>query len=531
MAIDPKKALVARIVCEQFLIRKGTTRHSLIREIKDGFLIDEMQGQSLIRETQNTNLYFPTLGTFALLPDEDPRLSNAKLGTLQVLHTLRNLYDVEGPSHTYLLAQLLAAVQKRYDAFDKGTASLGLYLVPFNGLMAVQSYSWSDDQLELKSLVISERVMVIEDPEPTWQRCVEICRHNAQLPDLAPPTPQPRPQEAAMATNQPTPKQKPWLPKGWTGGRLIAEGGQGRTYKVRRASDEDDRWFVFKRIKNPDRADRFHSEIKALRTLDHPGILRIIENDTHEGNPYYIAEYCENGDLSNLNLLGLTTLGRLELFRQICGGVAAAHAAKIVHRDIKPSNVLVRSDGSVAVGDFGLCIHLDAEDRLTATDEAVGPRNFMAPELEDGRTDVTPAADVYSLGKLLYFLISGRSFSREKHHEPQYDLTRPGTGLPEPGVQFAYELLDKSIVENPELRFKDAGALVESLDGVILRIALNAHVLDRNAKQRCLYCVDGEYQAMGQPDENRLSYICRRCGNVQHFSSTRVGSLPWWMAK
>ena len=145
--------------------------------------------------------------------------------------------------------------------------------------------------------------------------------------------------------------------------------------------------------------------------------------------------------------------------------MATAHGAKIVHRDIKPSNLLVRGDGSIAVGDFGLCLHLGAEDRFTLTEEAVGARNYMAPELEDGRRDdVTVAADVYSLGKILYFLFAGRSFSREKHREPGYDLTHPAEGQPESGIQFVYEILDKSVVERPNSRFENASALNAAVD-------------------------------------------------------------------
>jgi len=303
---------------------------------------------------------------------------------------------------------------------------------------------------------------------------------------------------------------------------------------VRRISEEDGEWFVFKRLKNANRADRFVSEIKALRALRHPGILHITDDGIQDGKPYYIAEYCGNGDLSKRNLNGVTTLEKLLLFRQICSAVAAAHAAKIVHRDIKPSNILVRTDSSIAVGDFGLCLHLDAEERLTITEEAVGARYYMAPEMEDGRRDeVTPVADVYSLGKILYFLFTGRSFSREKHRDPSYDLTHPFEGQPENGIQFVYEILDKSIVENPKSRFENASMLITAVDGAIHRVVLNAHVLNLSAKQPCLYCVDGEYQQLQGSQTNKQSMVlaCRRCGNIQSFSPPYNGWDAWWMKR
>jgi serine/threonine protein kinase len=428
----------------------------------------------------------------------------------------------------------LEAARKLYAVVDQAKFNLGLYLVDFPGLGAVQGYARQDDLIEVRFLTVSERIMTIDDPESTWQRCVDVSRQNAQHSETPASQPIPAPTPRTAAANRPKTEQKAWLPTGWTLGKPIAEGGQGWTYKVRRNSEEDGEWFVFKRLKNADRADRFNSEIKALRALRHPGILQITEDGARDGKPYYIAEYCGNGDLSKRNLNGVTTLDKLLLFRQICSAVAAAHTAKIVHRDIKPSNILVRTDGSIAVGDFGLCLHLDAGERLTITEEAVGARYYMAPEMEDGRRDdVTPAADVYSLGKILYFLFAGRSFSREKHRDHNYDLTQPAGGQPESGIQFVYEVLDKSIAESPKSRFENASTLITAVDGVIRRIALNAHVLDLNVNQPCLYCVDGEYQQLqgSQANVQGMVLACRRCGNIQHFNPPYNGWNAWWMKR
>ena len=101
-----------------------------------------------------------------------------------------------------------------------------------------------------------------------------------------------------------------------------------------------------------------------------------------------------------------------------------AHSQGVLHRDIKPDNVFLKSaTGPPVVGDFGLSIFLETDNRITATQEAVGPRLYMAPELESGRVErVTTAADIYSLGKLLYWLFTGRVFSREAHREKQWDI-------------------------------------------------------------------------------------------------------------
>lgn len=526
---------VARLVCDEFTVSKrGTTRRPLILAVKDGFVLDQMVTQNLLREEENRTLYLPTLGSFALLPDNDPKFLAAKAGTIQVLGTLRDLYE-KGESYTNLVpSQLQDAARELYGEINPTIFNLGLYLVDFPGLSAVQGYARLDDHVGLRFLTISERVMIVDDPELIWQSCVEICRHSAhdsETPQQRVPAP---PTKDVQITDTPRMKQKAWVPQEWALGKQIGEGGQGWTYKVRRKSEEDGDWFVFKRLKNADRSDRFNSEIRALRALNHPGILKIIEDGNSGGKPYYIAEFCENGDLSQRNFKGTTSLEKMILFRQICGAVAAAHSAKIVHRDIKPSNLLVRGDGSIAVGDFGLCLHLAAEDRLTQSEEAVGARNYMAPELEDGRRDdVTLAADVYSLGKILYFLFAGRSFSREKHREPGYDLTQPAEGHPDSGIQFVYDILDKSVVERPNSRFEDASAMNAAVDTAIRKMALNAHVLDLNIKQPCLYCVDGDYQQLqgSQADQHRMILACRRCGNTQSFSAPFNGWSAWWMKK
>ncbi len=326
-------------------------------------------------------------------------------------------------------------------------------------------------------------------------------------------------------------KSKPWLPDEWTVVRSLGEGGQGWTYLVRRSNGSDPILYVFKRLKNAERAVRFKAEIKALEALSHPGILRIIESGESKGLPFYVAEYCENGDLSKHSLSGKTLRQKLLLYREVCDAMAAAHRAHIIHRDIKPPNVLIRSDGAAAVGDFGLCLHLaDTGERFTSSSEAVGARDYIAPELEDGRLDnPTPSADVYSLGKLLYYILSGRSFSREKHRIQPYDLLHPVTGLVDQYLYFVYDLLDKSILTKPDDRYQNATELRDALDGVIMKIEGNAHVLDMDVRQNCLYCVSGRYQVHTGGDRFRVTLICLNCGNTQQFTTENTNAPAWWL--
>jgi serine/threonine protein kinase len=315
-----------------------------------------------------------------------------------------------------------------------------------------------------------------------------------------------------------------WSPDGWKIEKTLPEGGQAFTYLARRTGQADEKLYVLKRLKNKQRLARFEKEIEVLKKLSHPNIIRITETSIFQDTPYYVAEYCERGDLSKYDLSGRRLLDRLLLFRQVCDAISATHRAGIVHRDLKPQNILVRGDGSIVVGDFGLCYDVnDIEERLTSSLEAVGARYYIAPELEDGRiSDPKPASDVYSLGKLLYYFLCQKSFARERHRDGTYNLLGPDG---ETGLFFVYDLLDKSIVANAYERFPDAAAFLDGLDVVIIKISKEAHVLNLAIPQHCLYCVVGRYTVLSQGVQH-LTLKCSSCGNTQGFMTQR----EWWKA-
>ena len=318
-----------------------------------------------------------------------------------------------------------------------------------------------------------------------------------------------------------------WRPEGWSDLEALGEGGQSWTYLARRSDGSDRYRYVLKRLKNKERLTRFEREINALKKLSHPGILRIVETANSKESPFYVAEYCEKGDLSKFDLSGKSLLDNLRLFRQVCGALAVAHDAGIIPRDLKPQNILIRDDDSIAVGDFGLCLDLnDIQERATQSSEAVGARHYIAPELEDGRSvDPKPSSDVYSLGKLLYYFLSRHSFARERHNEETYDLRKSSS---HPGLFFVYDdLLSKAIVSEPHKRYANARELLNYVDVVIEKITQGAHVLDLKVKQPCLYCVVGRYEEHVETAVNILRIRCTYCGNVQTFDKG-TSQWQWW---
>jgi serine/threonine protein kinase len=255
--------------------------------------------------------------------------------------------------------------------------------------------------------------------------------------------------------------------------------------------------------------------------------------------------------LTNQDLSSWTLLAKVNLYREICDAMAAAHDADIIHRDLKPQNILIRGDESVAIGDFGLCLDLnEVTNRHTTTMEAVGPRHYIAPELEDGRQAAPkPSSDCYSLGKLLYFMLTRRSFARERHKDSEYDLRRTH---PNPQIHFIYEIFDKTIVTNPADRYQSAGEILAAVEDVLVRIKRNAHVLDLQVPQHCLYCGTGVYQLrlytpgqsstpsatrIGNPFEfwgnnymeqkSWMILVCNACGNTQSFRPDIAAHDEW----
>jgi eukaryotic-like serine/threonine-protein kinase len=198
----------------------------------------------------------------------------------------------------------------------------------------------------------------------------------------------------------------------------IGHGGMGTVYRAVRDDDQYHQQVAIKVVRGGlgDRLaiQRFKAERQILATLDHANIARLLDGGaTEDGRPYVVMEYIEGLPIDEYaDARGLNLRERLKLFRTVCSAVAFAHQRLVIHRDIKPANILVTQSGDPKLLDFGIAKILDDEQLGQAGEATVTMVRLMTPEYaspEQVRGDpVTTAADVYSLGVVLYGLLTGR---------------------------------------------------------------------------------------------------------------------------
>jgi len=149
---------------------------------------------------------------------------------------------------------------------------------------------------------------------------------------------------------------------------------------------------------------RFLQEARLAGRLSHPNVVQVYDAGENEGQPYIVMEYVSGGTLAECGKLGAAEA--LGLILQACAGLQHAHDAGLVHRDVKPGNLLLRNDGVLKIADFGIARAAETT-RYTQLGTVLGTAAYLAPEQAAGE-EVTAAADIYSLGAVLYELLTGR---------------------------------------------------------------------------------------------------------------------------
>ncbi len=194
--------------------------------------------------------------------------------------------------------------------------------------------------------------------------------------------------------------------------RVVALAGRGGMGEVYRAEDLKLSQIVAIKFlpatlsKDAGALARFHSEVRIARQVSHPNVCRVFDIGDADGVPFLTMEYVDGEDLASL----VRRIGRLssdkaiEIARQVCAGLAAAHERGVIHRDLKPANLMLDGSGKIRITDFGLA---SIAASLEGVDAKAGTPAYMAPEQLEGR-EVTAKSDLYSLGLVLYEILTGK---------------------------------------------------------------------------------------------------------------------------
>jgi hypothetical protein len=252
---------------------------------------------------------------------------------------------------------------------------------------------------------------------------------------------------------------------------LVGKGGMGEVYRaddLKLGQTVALKFLPVSLTGNEDALKRFHAEVRLARQISHPNVCRVFDVGESDGRIFFTMEYVDGEDLATL----LRRIGRLpadkglEIARQLCAGLAAAHEYGVLHRDLKPANIMLDGRGKVRITDFGLAAF--AED-IAAEEIRSGTPAYMAPEQTAG-LEVTVRSDLYSLGLVLFEVFTGKRATdtvtpEDLHRSPTRSPTSP-TSSREPALDPVVErVILRCLERNPEKRPASALQVAAALPG------------------------------------------------------------------
>lgn len=288
--------------------------------------------------------------------------------------------------------------------------------------------------------------------------------------------------------------------------------------------------------------ERIKREIEAMSTFVHSNLLRIIDRDPD--SKWFISQYHANCTLAqHIDTYAGNFVAALAAFRPLVAAVAYLHSKCVVHRDIKPQNIFIDNKDNLILGDFGIVFFDDDKHtRVSYSLENVGSRDWM-PAWAYGRRieDIKPSFDVFSLGKTLWSMITGKSMLPLWYHKkPDNDVQRlfPNSDY----IEFANLLFDKCIVEEESRCLPDASALLDEVDKILKIVHNHADMISDNIQRNCRVCGIGKFNIIANKNPSKIHqfgimptgsnlfkiYSCSHCGNVQLFYFRDGKNPPAW---
>jgi Protein kinase domain len=303
-----------------------------------------------------------------------------------------------------------------------------------------------------------------------------FCRDHSTLEDELRPLLQVLAQmdEAGLpATGPAIDKQSP-LPERLSGHKILGEVGAGGMGRVLLAQDEGlNRKIAIKILSERLREEasirtRFMQEARALAQISHPNIVTIFSLGASEEIPHFVMEYVDGVDLFTATR-ALTIEQRAALMRNVVLAVEILHQHHILHRDLKPANILVGADLQPKLLDFGLARREESRDRLTLFGEVVGTPSYFSPEQTTGEEDLDARSDIFSLGTILYEVLTGvLPFPVQTFAQQMESIRREDPGLPRrmnpdiPGD--LQDICLKALEKRPENRYRSAREMADDLE-------------------------------------------------------------------
>jgi predicted ATPase len=223
-------------------------------------------------------------------------------------------------------------------------------------------------------------------------------------------------------------------------------------------------------VAQPEIIERFKREGEALRDLNHPNIVKMLDMFEHDGQYYLVMEYVTGGDLSDLLKQGQMSLEQiLNLSIDLADALTRAHRLNIIHRDLKPANILLADDDTLRLTDFGVA-HVGSKERVTETDAIIGTLDYLPPEAFDG-TPFDARGDIWAFGVILFEMLAGtRPFRGDTLFEVIQAITMqpiPDLEALCPDIQISLiDLVYRMLERNPHARIpsvRHVGAVLEDI--------------------------------------------------------------------